>query len=57
MLPKLYINIQFVPRSKHSFDCKNQSVNAVDGNNRCLFWNLRKIHKYTAQVQRKIFEF
>jgi hypothetical protein len=30
-------NIQSVPRSKHCLGYKNQSVNAVQGNNRCLF--------------------
>jgi len=29
--------IQSVPRSKHCLVYKNQSVNAVQGNNRCLF--------------------
>jgi hypothetical protein len=38
-----YIEIQSVPRSKHiRLGYKNQPVNAVQGNNRCLFSDRHK---------------
>ena len=37
--PDLYLKTQYVPRSKHTHVYKYQLVNAVYGNNRCLFWD------------------
>jgi len=47
---ELYINIQFIPHTKHipSRLYKNQSVNAVWGNNCCLFSDTHKTHTYTG---------
>lgn len=35
---------------------KNQSVNAIKENNRCLFWDPRRTRKYIVWKERKIFE-
>jgi len=35
---------------------KNQSVNVVYGNNRCLFWDSHETHEYTVWAERTIVE-
>jgi len=52
----LYLKIEIVPRSEHHLGCKHQSVNVVQGNNRCLFWNPHKTHKYTMWEGLGIFQ-
>jgi hypothetical protein len=39
---------QNVPRSKHILSYINQSVDAVHWNDRCLFSDSQKTHKYTV---------
>jgi hypothetical protein len=44
---------QNVPRSKHAVSViKNQSVNAVQWNNRCLSSDPHKTHKYIVWAER-----
>jgi hypothetical protein len=53
---ELYLKILSVPRSKQSLGYKNQSVNAVQGNNRCLFCDPHKTHKHTVWAECRIAE-
>jgi hypothetical protein len=45
----LYLKTQTVPHSKHfHLGYKNQSVYAVSGTSRYLFWDKYKTHKYSV---------
>jgi hypothetical protein len=49
----VYLKTQSVPRSKHTLSSyKNQSVNFLYGNNRCLFWDPHKTHKHSVWAER-----
>jgi hypothetical protein len=50
---KLFIEIQFVPRSKHVSTRLNSSANAVCGINHCIFWYQYTTHKCTLCAERR----
>ena len=54
---ELHIKIQSVPRSKHIYrlSYKNQSVNAVQVNNRCLFSDPHKTHNFNVWARTEFF--
>jgi hypothetical protein len=45
-----FVNVFSSYRAENTlrFGYKNQSVNAVQWNNRCLYWDPHKTHKYTV---------
>ena len=46
----LYLKTQSVPRTKHfHLGYKNQSVYAVSGTSRCLFWDKYKTNRVWAE--------
>ena len=48
----LYLKTQSVPRCKHfSSGYKNESVYAVSGTSRCLFWDKYKTNTVWAECQ------
>jgi len=49
------MKIQLAQRSNDFVGYKNRSINAVYGNNRCLFWNAYKTHKYTVCAEYRVF--
>ena len=56
--PELHLKPQSVPQSEHFLlSYKNQSVNAVWGNNCCLFSNPHKTQKYTVCAECRIAEY
>ena len=42
--------------NKECLSYKNQSVNAIQENNRCLIWDPRRTRKYIVWKETKIFE-